>query len=150
VNLKRINWPTWSGLLLSVFAFLSYFFIFVWYPVTRDSPWLNLVLLALAMLLLLLGLRGAFSQGRPLRSRIAASISTGLGLFILLSFLYIFFILGRALPRSTEAPQVGQRAPDFTLIDSNNKSVTLNELLSSPINGKAPRGVLLIFYRGYW
>ncbi|HSB29516.1 MAG TPA: hypothetical protein VLE19_16735, partial [Pyrinomonadaceae bacterium] len=111
--MKRINWPTWSGLLLSVFAFLSYFFIFVWYPVTRDSPWLNLVLLALAMLLLLLGLRRAFSQGRPLLSRIGASISTALGLFILLSFLYIFFILGRALPSSTGAPQVGQRAPDF-------------------------------------
>ncbi len=28
--------------------------------------------------------------------------------------------------------------------------VSLNELMTSPINGKAPRGVLLIFYRGYW
>ena len=26
----------------------------------------------------------------------------------------------------------------------------LAELRTSPINGKAPRGVLLIFYRGYW
>jgi len=28
--------------------------------------------------------------------------------------------------------------------------VSLNQLLTSPINGAAPRGVLLVFYRGYW
>jgi hypothetical protein len=28
--------------------------------------------------------------------------------------------------------------------------VSLGQLLSNPINGKAPRGLLLVFYRGYW
>jgi peroxiredoxin len=51
---------------------------------------------------------------------------------------------------STGAPQVGQQAPAFTLIDSNNKPVTLAQLLSERINNRPPRGVLLIFYRGYW
>jgi len=51
----------------------------------------------------------------------------------------------RRLPPSHGAPHVGQKAPDFTLLDSNGKSVTLTALLAS-----SPRGVLLVFYRGYW
>jgi peroxiredoxin len=54
------------------------------------------------------------------------------------------------IPASKDAPQVGQRAPDFTLTDAGGKAVSLNELLTMPINGNAPKGVLLIFYRGYW
>jgi peroxiredoxin len=54
------------------------------------------------------------------------------------------------IPASKGAPQVGQRAAEFTLPDTTNKQVSLNELMTAPINGKAPRGVLLIFYRGYW
>ena len=62
------------------------------------------------------------------------------------------------LPPSKGAPQVGQKAPDFTLLDTASKPVKLSELLapnqSAPAvqaNGqtKAP-WVLLIFYRGYW
>ena len=48
--MKRINWQLWSGFLLSVFALLSYPFIFVNWASTRDFPWANLVLFALAAL----------------------------------------------------------------------------------------------------
>ena len=51
---------------------------------------------------------------------------------------------------SVGAPQVGQKAPDFTLSDTSNKPMSLAGLLTQPINGKSPKGVLLIFYRGYW
>ena len=44
--LRRINWPLWVGLLLTIAAFMSYFFIFVWFPFTRDFPWANFVLFA--------------------------------------------------------------------------------------------------------
>jgi len=62
--------------------------------------------------------------------------------------------MSRWLPTAHGAPQIGQKAPVFTLADTHGKPVSLSELLSAPINGKAPssnpRGVLLIFYRGYW
>jgi peroxiredoxin len=45
---------------------------------------------------------------------------------------------------------VGQKVPEFTLADSNGKQVSLNELLTAPIDGKTPKGALLVFYRGYW
>jgi peroxiredoxin len=58
--------------------------------------------------------------------------------------------MARRLPASHGAPQVGKQAPVFTLADMNGKTVSLSELIASPINGKTPRGVLLVFYRGYW
>jgi len=150
MNTKRFNWQTWTGFLLSLFAFLSYFFIFVWFPITRDFPWANLLLFVCAIALLVFGLRRAFAKERPLRSKITASIVTTLGVLICAMFLFAYFVAGRWLPESRGAPHVGQKAPDFTLTDSKNKQVSLAELLSTPINGQAPKGVLLVFYRGYW
>ena len=57
---------------------------------------------------------------------------------------------GRQLPASRRAPQIGQKAPEFRLNDTSGKAVSLSELLSTPINGQPPKGVLLVFYRGYW
>ena len=149
MNVRRFNWPLWLGFLLSIVTFFSYFAVFVWYPVTRDFPWANLLLFLVAAVLLVLGVRRAFTSDRR-GSKILAAIVTTLGVLVIGFFLFAFFIGGRALPASKGAPQVGQRAPDFTLTDSSGKAVSLNELLTTPINGNAPRGVLLVFYRGYW
>lgn len=150
MNLKRINWILWTGFLLSLFAFISYYLIFVWYPPTRDFPWPNLVLIAGALALLIIGFRRAFAKNRPTRAKVAASIVTTLGILVCALFIFVYFIAAKWMPAAQGAPQVGQRAPEFTLTDSNNKQVSLAELLSTPINGKAPKGVVLIFYRGYW
>lgn len=152
MKISRFNWPIWAGFLLSLIAFLSYFFIFVWFPVTRDFPWANLLLFAGAAALLLVGVRRAFApdRPRPTRSKIAGAILTTLSVAIFGFFVFAVFIMARQLPASHSAPQVGQKAPDFTLSDTNGKAVSLSELLSSPVNGKTTKGVLLIFYRGYW
>lgn len=150
MTFKRFNWLTWTGFLLSLFAFLSYYSIFIWFPITRDFPWANLLLFAAAMILLLSGLRRGFARDRSRRSKLVTAAATALGVLVCILFVFTFFIFARWLPPSQGAPTVGQRAPDFTLQDINNKPVPLAELLTSPINGKAPRGVLLVFYRGYW
>lgn len=154
MNLRKLNWPIWAGFLLSVIAFLSYFFVFVWFPVTRDFPWANLPLFALAAALLLVGLRRAFSGNRPqpTRSKIAGAILTTLSVAIFGSFVFVLFIMAKQLPASTGAPQVGQQAPDFTLTDTNGTPVSLAQLLAAPDEKtQTPtRGVLLVFYRGYW
>ena len=61
-------------------------------------------------------------------------------------FVFTIFFVGRWLPASKGAPQVGQRVPDFSLPDTSGKQVSLNELLTTPVNGNAPKGVLLVFY----
>ncbi|HEX3185363.1 MAG TPA: hypothetical protein VHQ94_11220 [Pyrinomonadaceae bacterium] len=149
MNLRRFNWPLWLGFVLSVVTFFSYFAVFVWYPLTRDFPWANLLLFAVSAVLLLVGVRRALAGDRR-RSKIAAVIVATLGVVVIAFFLLAFFVGGRLLPASKGAPQVGQKAPDFSLNDSTGKTVSLNELLTTPMNGAAPKGVLLVFYRGYW
>jgi len=152
MKFKRINWPLWLGFLLTLGAFLSYFFVFVKFPFTRDLPWANLLLFVIAGVLLFMGLRRGFAADRPhpIRSKIVSSIFSVLSLAVFAMFVFTIFIAGRWLPASKGAPQVGQRAPEFTLADTSGKQVSLNELLTTPINGNAPKGVLLVFYRGYW
>ena len=152
MNVRRINWPLWTGLLLTIAAFMSYFFIFVWFPFTRDFPWANFLLFLFAGVVLFMGLRRGFASDRPhpTRSKIVTVLVSAFCLVVMALFVFAYFVGGRMLPESKGAPQVGQRAPVFTLPDTTNKQVSLNELMTMPINGKTPRGVLLIFYRGYW
>lgn len=148
--MKRINWQIWTGFVLSLIAPLSYSLVFVRWPITREFPWVNLILFAIALVLLFLGLRRAFKPEKRRVSKIFSSLAAALGVILLAGFLFAIFVAGRWLPASAGAPQVGQKAPDFTLTDANDKPVTLAQLLAEPINNKPPRGVLLIFYRGYW
>jgi hypothetical protein len=154
MTMRKFNWLTWAGFLLSMFALISYPFFFVRWPLTRDFPWLNLLLFGVAAVLLFFGVRRAFAPERRLKSKIAASVLATLSVAVVALFVFTFFILGRSLPASHGAPQVGQKAPDFSLADTNGRQVLLSELLSSPINGmpasSPPKGVLLVFYRGYW
>jgi hypothetical protein len=150
VKTRLFNWPVWTGFLLSVSAFISYFFLFVRFPLTRDFPWANLLLFALAAALLLIGLRRAFAPGRRLGSKLSGLVAATLSLTIFGFFVFSTFIMSRWLPHASGAPQVGQKAPEFSLADTDGRTVTLSELLKTPINGKAPKGVLLVFYRGYW
>lgn len=146
----KFNWPIWAGLVLSIFAFLSYPLLFVNWPVTRDFPWANIGLFVVAAFLTFLGIRRAFAPGRRRRSKIFSALGALLSVLILGMFILVAFIGARWLPASTRAPQVSQKAPAFTLKDTNGKPVSLSELVSQPINGKPTKGVLLIFYRGYW
>jgi cytochrome oxidase Cu insertion factor (SCO1/SenC/PrrC family) len=148
--MKKINWPLWLGLIVSIFAFLSYPFIFANWETTRDFPWVNIPLFMVALALLFTGLRRAFAPGRRRLSKIVASLVTAFSLLVLAMFIFTSFIASRWLPASTGAPQVNQKAPEFTLKDTGNQAVSLTELLTQPINNKPPRGVLLVFYRGYW
>jgi hypothetical protein len=110
----------------------------------------ELYLFAVALLLLIIGLRRAFQPGRRLVSRIVAPILATVGVLLIGFFIFIALIQSRWLPASQGAPAVGQKAPEFNLTDTNNQPVTLASLLKQPVNNKPPKGVLLIFYRGYW
>ena len=148
--MKRFNWQLWAGFLLSVFGFLSFPLLFVNWPATRDFPWANLLLYGLSAILLIIGLNHAWRRNATRWSKIVSTVLATLSVLVLGIFLFSIFIFARWLPASEQAPQPGQKAPAFSLVDSDGKTVTLPELLTTPIGGKAPRGILLIFYRGYW
>jgi hypothetical protein len=145
------NWPLWSGFILSLIAFLSYFLIFAKFPVTRDVPWINFLLFALSLALLLVGLRRAFGHSDRYRGKIAGPILSILSLAVVAFFCLSIFYFPRKLPASSQSPRVGQKAPDFALADTHGSTVSLAALLSTPLATSQPaKGVLLVFYRGYW
>jgi peroxiredoxin len=148
MSTPSLNWPLWSGLLLSPIAFLSYPFVFERWPVTRDFPWVNLLLFGVTTLLLVTGLRRAFAPGRLRWLRITSGvIASALSVAIFANFAMNVFVHARHLPASAHAPRVGERAPDFTLPDENGGLIALASLLSSaPVSGApASKGVLLVF-----
>ena len=150
MNKPSFNWQIWAGFLLSIVAFLTYPFVFVRFESTRDFPWANLALFAVAMLFAGWGFRKAFAAGRKTLGKIVGAVLGVLSVAILGMFIFGVFVLARQLPASTGAPHVGEKAPDFTLTDTGGRSVSLTQLLSEPVKGQPPKGVLMIFYRGYW
>ena len=152
MNERRWNWHLWTGFLLCLIGFASYFFIFAKFPLTRDIPWANFLLFAIGAAFLLVGLRRAFRQSQQYRGKITGPILGALSLLVVGAFSFAVFYQTRQLPASTGAPRVGQKAPEFTLPNTDDHQVSLSALLSAPLvnTQEPPKGVLLVFYRGYW
>jgi hypothetical protein len=154
------NPALWVGFVLVLIGTASYPLFFIRFPVTRDFPWANLLLIAIALALLAVGLHRAFWRPEAYRGKISGSILGALGLAFAGLFLYVIFYAARQLPASAGSPRAGRVAPDFTVPDSLGHPVTLSALLDSPFGtndwpseaagASRANGVVLIFYRGYW
>ena len=149
------NWRIWAGFLLAVAALPSYVALFARFPITRNVPWTSWLMFAAAAWLLWVGLRRAFGSPDAYRGKIAGPILAVLSFGVAAFFGYATLYASRQLPRSVGAPRIGAKAPEFALADTSGKMVALSTLLSEPVPGRLgpgerPRGVLLIFYRGYW
>lgn len=149
---RRRNFSLGAGFFLVLAGLVSYIPFFALFPITRDFPWANLLLLAAGGVLLCAGLRRAFRQPELYRGKIFGSILATLSVVGVGLFAYGVFYEARQLPAASAAPRVGQTAPDFSLPDQNGQTVTLTELLSSPagVPSAKAKAVLLIFYRGHW
>ena len=150
---REWNWRIWIGFLLALAAIPVYFAFFVRFPVTRDVPWVSWLMFALAAWLLWVGVRRAFANPESYRGKVFGPILAVLSLAAALLFGYATLYATRQLPRAADAPRVGEKAPEFTLVDSSGNMVAMSALLSEPMPemaGQKPRGLLLVFYRGYW
>ena len=137
------NWPIWVGFVVAVAGLFSYEF-FAQFPVTRDFPWADFLLFGIGLALLMVGLVRAFGRPQVYRGKIFGSIFAAMALLCVAFFSYVIFYVLHQVPASAGAPRVGQKAPDFFLLDQIRKPVGLCDLLSNS------KGALLIFYRGFW
>jgi hypothetical protein len=151
---RRRNWALLYGTVFVVFGILSNFPGLYGLNPPWDAmlPWVSLGLPAIGLILFIVGLKRAFGQPDIYRGTILGSILTAFSVLLLGGSVWFHHHL-KDLPASAGAPHVGQKAPDFSLSDTNGKTVSLSELLSTPIDtasAKVPKAVLLVFYRGYW
>jgi hypothetical protein len=140
---RRWNILLWTGFAIVVLSVVSYIPVFAQFPITRDIPWVNYLLFVAAGAMLAVGLKRAYGEPDRYRGKISGPILSVLS--VLIAGLFVFGVLYLTkLPLSSSAPQVGQRAPLFTLANADGKPTALADLL------KGHRGAVLIFYRGYW
>ena len=152
MSAKLWNWRLWAGFGLSIAALAGYGFLV---NETRAVFWPALLLFVVAAVLLFSGLKRRSHEPELYRGKIAGYVLTTLSVLILGLFGFAVYEVSRVFPDAKNAPQIGQRAPEFSLVDTNGKNFTLAELLSTPIANSgsaasATKGVLVVFYRGYW
>jgi hypothetical protein len=150
---RKWNWRIWSGFLLAVAAVPGYFLFLARFPITRNVPWTSWLMFAAAGGLLWAGVRRAFANPEVYRGKTLGPVLAGLSLGAVGLFAYATLYASRQLPAAAGAPAVGDKAPEFALADTSGRMVALSMLLSEPMPGMPagkPRGVLLVFYRGYW
>jgi vacuolar-type H+-ATPase subunit I/STV1 len=143
---RKWNWSIWVGFVVAVTGLFSYEF-FARFPVTRDFPWANFLLFVIGLALLVVGLFRAFGRPQVYRGKIFGSILAVIAVLCVAFFSYVIFYVLHQVPASAGAARVGQRAPDFFLLDQNGNPVGLGDLLRGP---SGPKAVALIFYRGFW
>lgn len=163
---RQSNRAPWAALVLALAALLSNGVFFLGLPGQRLVPWIGVGLIVAALLWAALGVKRAFLQSQVFGGKVSSAILGVLALAIS-AFTMFAFIHARELPVSAGAPQVGQKAPDFTLADTHGIPISLGLLFGKP-DGLAssapkrdvasnflnsappPKAVLLVFYRGYW
>ena len=144
---RKWNWPIWVGFVVVVAGLFSYEF-FAQFPITRDFPWANFLLFGVGAALLIVGLFRAFGRSQVYRGKIFGSIFAAIAVLLVAFFSYAILYVLHQVPASAGAPHVGQKAPDFFLLDQNGEPVGLGDLLRGPSG--PPKAVALIFYRGFW
>jgi hypothetical protein len=125
---RQRNWAPWLGLLFAVAAMLSNAAFFLGLPGPKLIAWLGVALAIAALVCAVIGVMRAFRQPQVYGGKVSSSILGVLSLLIC-GLVAVASIGSRALPVATNAPQVGQKVPDFTLADTNGNKISLGQLL---------------------
>jgi hypothetical protein len=141
---RRRNILSWAGFAIVLGAFLSYIPFFALFPATRDIPWANYLLFLIGGALLAAGVRRAFRDPERYRGKISGSILAALSFLLFAFFVASVTYFAKQIPSTATGLGVSQKAPPFVLVDTAGKQVSSADLL------KDRRGLVLVFYRGYW
>ncbi|HEV2444755.1 MAG TPA: hypothetical protein VGS58_02480 [Candidatus Sulfopaludibacter sp.] len=141
---RRRNILSWAGFAVVLVALVSYIPLFAPFPATRDIPWANYLLFLVGGALLAAGVRRAFRDPERYRGRISGSILAALSFLLFAFFVASIAYFAKQIPSAATALTVSRKAPPFVLADSAGKQVSSAGLLHDY------RGLVLVFYRGYW
>src|SRR5260221_12003907 len=145
---RRRNWHIWAGFLLSILGVLSFFLVFARYPVTRDTPWANYLILAAGIGFMFSGLRRAYGQSQQYRGKIVGPILAVLSFATVGFFCFLIFYATKQMPKAAGGPRVGPEAHGVVLGCVDKKGRSRGRLLSTPlVNPSTPtKGGLFVFF----
>ena len=155
---RRPNRAPWLSFLFALIAIALNVLTFMTLRGTQVILWLSFLCGLLAVIYGIVGMGRAFGRSHVFGGKVTSSIFSALALLVCALMVFVWYH-ARALPGSAGAPRVGEQAPDFTLPDTQGRSVSLAQLLGHADSAgtnqpgastPAPKAVLLIFYRGYW
>jgi hypothetical protein len=141
---RRRNILNWVGFAIVLVALVSYIPLFAVFPATRDIPWANYLLFLIGGALLAVGVKRAFGDPEHYAGKISGSILASLSILLIAFFVVGVTYFSKQIPSAEGALHVNQKAPPFILADAAGKQVSSADLL------KDHRGLVLVFYRGYW
>ena len=138
------NRAVWLAPLLALAALASYFTLIISRPAfadLRDFPWLNLVLLAVAVVLSARAVPRAWLRGGLLR-RSGAIAGLGFSALCAVMLSYYLFVSTYRVPDAASVVPTGESIPEITLADQRDRPVDLAQLSQGDS--------VLVFYRGHW
>lgn len=107
-NERRRNSAVWLGLVLAIAALLSQGLFFLKVPGQNTLPWLSLALAAVAVVLVLVGVKRAFFEPKLYRGKVAGSIITVISVLFLTMTVFVF-VTARKLPGTAGVPGSGKK-----------------------------------------
>ena len=135
-------WFSFIGFLLSFAICFSYVSYFVFNEQIRDNPILIIVASSAAMLF---SMYGAYLTIKNSSRRSLKILNIVLAIFALI-FVTVFTLfvvkLSYDLPSTKLALSGHEKAPSFSLLDTQDREVRLEDFLG--------QNVLIVFYRGHW
>jgi hypothetical protein len=141
---RRRNLLNWLGFAIILVAFLSYIPFFALFPATRDIPWVNYLLFLIGGALIGVGVNRAFRDPEQYRGRISGSVLAAVSALLFAFFVVTVTYLSKQIPSADTALGVSRQAPPFVLADTAGNAISSADLL------RGHRGLVLVFYRGYW
>jgi hypothetical protein len=141
---RRRNILNWAGFAVILVALVSYIPFFALFPATRDVPWANYLLFLIGSALIAVGVRRAFRDPEHNRGKISGSILAALSAVLIAFFAVSVTYFSKQIPSAETALSVSRKAPPFVLADTAGNEISSADLL------RDHRGLVLVFYRGYW
>ena len=138
IEARPMKHLAWIGPVIAVPGFISYWAYFSMWPIFRDVPWLNMLILGGAIALSVVAVRNA-APGWGRRGSIAGLLFSTLLLTLLCAYC---FVLSYQLPDPKRVVDDGTRLPAITLASWDGSEIDLAEAASDKL--------ILVFYRGFW
>jgi hypothetical protein len=129
----------WLGPVVAVIGLLTYFTVFYRWPVTRDVPWLNFLIIAAGVALAFSGLRASAAAGW--RS-VVAWLALGFSLLPGAALAWYAFVFSAQMPAIELAAGPGTELPTAVLLDARGEAFDLGSA--------GEKRALIVFYRGFW